>query len=117
MTASYEADAGGSSAFPAPPPIGASLAGARAKPGRIAGIRVGGDDLRTPRAAAHNRNGCRTDTDALEQIQMHPERSGEDRLDDVTVTHRHPPGASTVQRFELSIVTPNGATDRESPWV
>ena len=69
--------------FPGPPRR-------RFEPGQVTGVRVDRQDVGTGRRVADDRDRRRVDVDALEQVQVHPEGVGDDRLDDVAVADRRP---------------------------
>jgi hypothetical protein len=55
----------------------------------------------------HYRDGGWTHVDALEEVQMHAERVGQDRFDDVAVAYCHPYGSRPVTGFEGSVMAPD----------
>src|SRR4051812_19853810 len=66
-----------------------------AEPGQVAGVGVGGHDLRAVGPVPDDRNGPGVDGDPLEEVEAHAERVRQDGLDDVAVRDGHPrcPGA------------------------
>ena len=92
-------------------PAPAALLGWRREPGQVAVVGVGGQHEGPGRGVAHDRDRRRVDVQPLEQVEVHAQRVGQQRLDQVAVADRGPHGAGAVLLLDRRVPAAYGVHD------